>query len=74
MGRSPRAWRSNSGRPISSSRSFSHLESPGWVVFSMAADWLMLPVSARLSSICRLRRRSLWVQSIGCDLYGKSYR
>ena len=58
VGRRPRAWRSNSGRPMSSSRSFNHFDNPGWVVLSIAAEWLMLRVWARLSSIFRLRRRN----------------
>ncbi|MCY1539548.1 hypothetical protein D9M68_751390 [compost metagenome] len=58
VGRKPRAWRSNSGNPMSSSRSFSHLDKPGCVVLSIAAEWLMLRVWARLSSIFRLRRRN----------------
>ena len=44
--------------PTSSSSSFSHFDSAGCVVASAAADWLRLPVLARLSSTCR---KSAWV-------------
>ncbi|MPM56122.1 hypothetical protein SDC9_102921 [bioreactor metagenome] len=68
VGRKPRAWRSNSGRPMSPSSSLSHLESAGCEVPSICADWLMLPVAARLFSMTRLRSRRRKVQSISRSL------
>nr|AMK37618.1 hypothetical protein [Pseudomonas sp. C5pp] len=64
VGRRPRAWRSNSVAPTSSSSSLSHFDSPGWVVWARRAVSLRLPVSAKLTSRWRWRRRRRRLQSI----------